>query len=111
VLAVEHQLTKQLTFEKVEATDADSLVILRTAWERAAELGIDPQSTISFLANVIQCVMVGFRPGCLDKVCYKDIALSIFGDPQNPSRMKYAATITIKRNKIKESLSASKADT
>jgi hypothetical protein len=109
-LAREARLIKELTFEKLEATDKDVIVILRTLWERAADLGIDPDTRISFHANVLLSAMGGFRPGCLGDMRYKDFVLSILRDPRDRSKMKHAATITIKRNKIKDSLSVSKAD-
>jgi hypothetical protein len=46
-LAQEAELTKQLTFDKVEATADDVFVILRTARERAADLGMDAKDCIS----------------------------------------------------------------
>jgi hypothetical protein len=109
-LAQEAQLTKQLTFEKVEATADDVIVILRTLWERAADLAIDAETRISFHANVLLSAMGGFRPGCLDKVRYRDLVLSILRDPRDRSTMKHVSTITIQRNKLKDSLSASKDD-
>lgn len=109
-LARESRLTKELTFEKVEATDKDVIVILRTLWERAADLGIDPDLRIAFHANVLLSAAGGFRPGCLRKIPYKDFVLSILRDPRDSSKMKHAATIAIKRNKIKDSLSFSKTD-
>jgi hypothetical protein len=39
-LAQEAQLIKELTFEKVEAAVDDVIVLLRTLWERAADLAI-----------------------------------------------------------------------
>ena len=104
-LARESQLAKELTFEKLEATNEDVIVILRTLWERAAELGIDPDLRIAFHANVLLSAMAGFRPGCLRNVSYKDFVLSILRDPRDHSKMKHAATITIKRNKLKNLLS------
>jgi Protein of unknown function (DUF3435) len=85
-------------------------VILRTLWERAADIGIDAETRISFHANILLSAMGGFRPGCLGKVRYKDVELSVLRDPQHPSKLKHAATVTIKRNKLKDSLSVSKAD-
>jgi hypothetical protein len=76
-LAREAQLIKELTFEKLEATDEDVILILRTLWERAADLGIDPDTRISFHANVLLSAMAGFRPGCLGKMRYRDFVLSI----------------------------------
>ena len=110
MLANEAKLTKTPTFEKLEATDKDGILILQTLWERAADLGIDAKTRISFHANVLLSAMGGFRPGCLGKVCYKDIGLSILRDPRRPLKMKHASTITIKRNKLKDSLSVSKSD-
>ena len=58
-------LIKQLTFQKVEATAEDVLVILRTLYERAGDLRIDAKTRISFHANVLLAAEGGFRPGTL----------------------------------------------
>jgi hypothetical protein len=71
-LAQEARLTKELTFEKVEATAYDVIMVLRTLWERAADLAIDAETRISFHANVLLSAIGGFRPGCLGKIRYKD---------------------------------------
>ena len=105
VLANEFQLTKENTFNKVEATTEDAVVVLRTLWERAAELGIDPESRLAFHANVLMSAMGGFRPGCLAKLRYKDVTITILRDPLNHSRVKYAATISIYWNRLEDSLS------
>jgi hypothetical protein len=109
-LAQEAQLIKELTFEKVEATADDVIVVLRTLWERAADLAIDTETRIFFHANVLLSAMGGFGPGCLGKTRYKDFVLSVLRDPRDRSKMKHVATITIKRNKMKDSLTVSKAD-
>jgi hypothetical protein len=54
--------------------------------------------------------MSGFRPGTLGKVRYKDVLLSVMHDPVDKETLKHAATITIPRNKLKNSLGASKAN-
>jgi N-acetylmuramoyl-L-alanine amidase len=50
--------------------------------------------------------MGGFRPGCLGKVRYRDIVMSVIQDLQDPMKKKYAATIMVRTNKVKESVSA-----
>jgi hypothetical protein len=97
-------------FKKVEATDENIIVILRTLWERAADLRINPDLRITFYANVLLSAAGGFRPGYLRKILYKDFVLLILRDPRDNLKMKHAATIVIKRNKIKDSLSFSKID-
>jgi hypothetical protein len=63
------RLFKELTFEKVEATAEDVIVILRTpVGTRAADLAIDAETHISFHANVLLSAMGGFRPDCLGKI-------------------------------------------
>jgi hypothetical protein len=109
-LAQEAQLLKELTFEKVEATSEDTIVVLRTLWERASDLAIDAETRIAFHANVLLSAMGGFRPGCLGKIRYRDILLSILRDPRDRSKMKHVSTISIKRNKMKDSLTISKSD-
>lgn len=80
-LAIEVQppLIKQLTFQKVEATAEDVLVILRTLYERAGDLGIDAKTRISFHANVLLAAEGGFRPGTLGnylRICIRKLAES-----------------------------------
>ena len=52
-LAQEAQLLEELTFEKAEVTAEDIIVILRTLWERAANLAINAETRVSFHANVL----------------------------------------------------------
>ena len=85
-------------------------MVLRTLWERAAELGIDTDTRVSFHADVLLSAMGGFRPGCLGKLCYRDVMLSIMRDPRDRAKMKHAATLTIGRNKMKDSLSYRRDD-
>ena len=87
-LAHEAQLLKELTFEKIEATAEDVIVILRTPWERAADLAIDAETRISFHAKVLLSAMGGFRLGCLGKIRYKNFVLPILRDPRDRSKMK-----------------------
>jgi hypothetical protein len=59
---VQPPLIKQLTFQEVEATAEDVLMILRTLYDRAGDLGIDAKTRISFHANVLLAAEGGFRP-------------------------------------------------
>jgi hypothetical protein len=103
-LAAEHGLAKEITFEKLEATAEDVIIILRTLWERAAELRIDVQTRIAFHANVLLSAMGGLRPGTLGKVRYRDVLVSVLRDPMDNTKLKHTATVTIPRNKLKNSL-------
>jgi hypothetical protein len=58
-------LIKHITFTKVKATADDVLIILRTLYGRAADLGIDAKTRISFYTNVLLATEGGFRPGTL----------------------------------------------
>lgn len=72
-------LIKHITFTKVKATADDVLVILRTLYERAADLGIDAKTRISFHANVLLAAEGGFRPGTLSnylRICIRKLAES-----------------------------------
>lgn len=44
----------------------------------------------------------GFRPEEVLGITYKQVALDVVRDPENPRRTTLVATITIKRNKRKE---------
>lgn len=85
-------------------------MILRTLWERAADLAIDAKTRVSFHANVLLSAMGGFRPGCLSKARYRDAMLSIIRDPRDRAKIKHVATLTIGRNKMKDSLSYHRDD-
>jgi hypothetical protein len=76
---VDPLLIKHITFTKVEDTAEDVLVILRTLYERAADLGIDAKTRISFHANVLLAGEGGFRPGALGnylRICIRKLAES-----------------------------------
>lgn len=62
------------------------------------------EERIAFHANVLLSAMGGFRPGTLGKVRYRDVLLSVMRDPADTKRLKHASTITIPRNKLKNSL-------
>jgi hypothetical protein len=78
-LVLRNTLIKQLTFQKVEATAEDVLVILRTLYEHAGDLGVDAKTQISFHANVLLAAEGGFRPGTLGnylRICIRKLAES-----------------------------------
>jgi hypothetical protein len=103
-LAAEYGLAKEIIFKKREVTAEDVIIILRTLWERAAKLGIDIKTRITFHTNVLLSAIGGFRPGTLGRVRYRDILLSVLQDLLEATKLKHASTITIPRNKLKNSL-------
>lgn len=46
-MAAERGRPKEIAFEKLEATAEDVINIIRTLWERSAELGIDVETRIA----------------------------------------------------------------
>lgn len=63
----------------MKPTTDNVLVILRTLYERAADLGIDAKTRISSHANVLLAAEGGFRPGTLGdylKICIRQLAES-----------------------------------
>jgi hypothetical protein len=85
-------------------------LFLQTVWARAAILGIDPSKRVSFHGNTLISAAGGFRPGCLGDLRYRDVIMAILRDPDDPSRVRPAATITIRRNKMTNSLSYRRDD-
>ena len=101
---MEYGLSKEIIFEKLEAIAEDIIIILCTLWERAAELGINMKTRIAFHANILLSAIGSFRPGTLGRVYYRDILLSVLRDLLDVTKLKHASTITIPRNKLKNSL-------
>ena len=73
-------------------------------------MAIDVKTRVSFHTNLLLSAMGGFRPGCLGKVRYRDLMLSIMRDPRDGAKMKHATTLTIRRNKMKDSLNHHRDD-
>ncbi|KAH8909470.1 hypothetical protein BR93DRAFT_392943 [Coniochaeta sp. PMI_546] len=97
-LAEKYGLTREQTFEKVEATPEDVRILLNTLWTRPADINCAPNDRLSFHAIVI-LAGIGFRPGVVVKIPYKQVKLAIVRDPQHLDRRTLAASITLRQNK------------
>ncbi|KAL2015305.1 hypothetical protein VTK56DRAFT_5883 [Thermocarpiscus australiensis] len=90
------------SYEKVEATAADIIVILTALYQRADDIPATPLTRVSVHHAVLQLGTGGFRPGCLEDTLCKQFTIFIVHDPDYPTRVKAIVTYRIDRNKIKE---------
>jgi hypothetical protein len=91
-------------------TDEDCVVITNTLWERAADIVCDPDSRLAFHAAFVASALGGFRPGCLMRLPYRQVAVALVRDPLNPKRIVPVVTISIRRNKLKYTMSVRRDD-
>ncbi|KAK4099790.1 hypothetical protein N658DRAFT_487380 [Parathielavia hyrcaniae] len=87
----------ELTFEKVETTADDVLMLLDTLWTRAEDVPCKPQYRIALHWTLILAGL-GFRPGSLMRFCSKHVRLSVIRDLNN-GRTTLAATINVTHDK------------
>ncbi|KAB5513527.1 hypothetical protein GE09DRAFT_1013927 [Coniochaeta sp. 2T2.1] len=97
-LADEYGLTREQTFEKVEATPEDIRILLTTLWNRPADIVCAPRDRFSF-HGILILAGLGFRPGVVVKIPYKQVKLAIVRDPKQPNRRTLAASVTLRQNK------------
>lgn len=90
------------SYEKVEATPDDMIVILTALYQRADDIPTTPLTRVSFHHAVLQMGIGGFRPGCLEDALCKQFTISVVLDEHDPTRVKLVVTYKINRNKIKK---------
>ncbi|AEO60974.1 hypothetical protein MYCTH_2130123 [Thermothelomyces thermophilus ATCC 42464] len=90
------------SYEKVEATVADIIVILTALYQRADDIPATPLTRVSVHHAILQLGTGGFRLGYLEDTLCKQFTISIVRDPDDPTRVKPIVTYRIDRNKIKE---------
>jgi hypothetical protein len=97
-VADKYELTREQTFEKIEAVPEDVRVLLNTLWTRAADINCAQNERFSFHAILI-IAGIGFRPGAVVKIPYKQVKLAVVRDPQHLDRRNLAVSITLRQNK------------
>jgi hypothetical protein len=90
--------------KKVELTAPDVVRMLETLWLRADDIPMKyPRERVAFDALVLIFSIAGSRPGMIiSQIKYKDVALFLVRDPDDPSRRRLNATITLTRNKRRQ---------
>ncbi|KAH6653544.1 hypothetical protein BKA67DRAFT_323734 [Truncatella angustata] len=101
-LAPEIGLCTDPSYRKIEMTSTDVDVILTTLWSESHNIPCDPDTRVDFHAFILFAAIGGFRRGTILKVKYNQFRVAVVRDPEDRSRRKIVVTITIKRNKIKE---------
>lgn len=109
-LADELGLTVNQTFEKVEATAEDIIVVLNTLWERAGDINCEPDTRLAFHAVLLTAGIGGFRPASMMRLPYRQVSLAVVRDPNDRTRTRLVATIVVKKNKKKRASRSSRAD-
>ncbi|OAG09319.1 uncharacterized protein CC84DRAFT_1171913 [Paraphaeosphaeria sporulosa] len=67
-LAKEHKLATTLTFEKIEATAEDVIVLLKTLWQRANDIPYQPSTRVSFHGILLLAAIGGFRRATITSI-------------------------------------------
>jgi hypothetical protein len=92
-------------------TGPDTLVLFQTLWSRAPDIVCDPESRIAFHANTLMMALGGFRPGSvIGKIPYKHVQIALMRHPEDRKRIVPVATISVRRNKLKKSMSSRRDD-
>ncbi|KAF2731199.1 hypothetical protein EJ04DRAFT_16250 [Polyplosphaeria fusca] len=108
-LAKELNLAVTLTFEKIEATDEDTVVLLNTLWQRADDIPCRPSTRLSFHGTLLLAAIGGFRRGTIERLRYRDVCLAVVRDPNDRSKTKLVVTPTIGKNKLRRATRVSRA--
>ncbi|KAI6082452.1 hypothetical protein F4821DRAFT_247161 [Hypoxylon rubiginosum] len=108
-LAPEIGLETVPTYQKTEMTSTDVGVALDTLWLRANDIPCKPITRVSFHAMVLLAAIGGFRPGTLVNLTYSQFQVAVLRHPDNPARTTIVITISIRRNKIKETSKTSRS--
>jgi 6-pyruvoyl-tetrahydropterin synthase len=108
-LAKELNLAVNLTFQKIEATAEDVLVLLNTLWARADDIPCNTSTRLSFHGQLLLAAIGGFRRATILELNYEDVALAVVRDPDNRLKTKLVVTPTIGKNKQKRATRVSRA--
>ncbi len=90
-------------------TGTDVGVILQTLWSRANDIPCKPETRASFHAILLLAATGGFRPGTLLGLTFSQFQVAVVRDPTDPARTQIVVSISIERNKIKETAKTSRA--
>ncbi|KAI1340623.1 hypothetical protein F5Y15DRAFT_45409 [Xylariaceae sp. FL0016] len=92
-------LTRQQTFEKKEMTPEDIMILLGTFWKQAEHITCSPKTRLAFHTAIVIAGIGGFRPGEILNLKYKQVAFELVRDPNEPTKLRFVANITIRHNK------------
>ncbi|KAF4957172.1 hypothetical protein FSARC_11381 [Fusarium sarcochroum] len=88
-------LSLEQSFEKVETTTEDLLLLLHTLWNRAADIICSAEHRVAFHSAVILLGVGGWRSKSILDMIYEDVEIARVRDPKNPGKPALVATITI----------------
>lgn len=88
-IADEFELDRKQSFEKREATIEDILLVLNVLWRRPHDIPCTPDERHAFHTAVIMAGL-GFRPGSVTKLRYKQVKLYVALDPATGNIRPYA---------------------
>ncbi|KAM5349962.1 hypothetical protein ACJ41O_006467 [Fusarium nematophilum] len=88
-------LSLEQSFEKVETTTEDLLLLLHTLWNRAADITCSAEHRVGFHTAALLLGVGGWRSKSVLSMTYKSIEIARVRDPENPERPALVATITI----------------
>jgi hypothetical protein len=94
-------------------TGADVLVLLNTLYDRAFDIVCDPDTRLAFHAITLMMAIGGFRPGAMmgkGKLPFKRISVALMRHPEDPARIVPVVTISVRRNKLKHTISSRRDD-
>ncbi|KAM9873428.1 hypothetical protein VDGL01_12488 [Verticillium dahliae] len=92
-------LQRDQTFEKVEMTEKDVLLILTTLWRRADDIPCTASERVAFHFVVLMMAIGGFRQGTLTRFLYSQVRLDLVQDPSRKAHPRLVATPTVLHNK------------
>ncbi|KAH6699524.1 hypothetical protein EV126DRAFT_386740 [Verticillium dahliae] len=92
-------LQRDQTFEKVEMTEKDVLLILTTLWQRADDIPCTASERVAFHFVVLMMAIGGFRQGTLTRFLYSQVRLDLVQDPSCKAPHRLVATPTVLHNK------------
>jgi hypothetical protein len=92
-------------------TAADVLVLLNTLYDRAFDIVCDPETRLTFHVITLMMALGGFGPGAMmgkGKLPFKHISVALMRHLEDPSRIVPVVTISVRRNKLKKTMSSRK---
>lgn len=88
-------LSLEQSFEKVETTTEDLLLLLHTLWNRAVDVICSAEHRVAFHSAIILLGVGGWRSKSILDMTYEDVEIARVRDPKNPGKPALVATITI----------------
>ena len=88
-------------------------MLLNTLYNRAFDIVCDPETRLAFHAITLMMAIGGFRPGAVmgkGKLPFKRISVALMRHPEEPTRIVPVVTISVRRNKLKHTMSSRKDD-